>query len=249
VFEAVLQPASTYTVRARAAGLVAAVRVEVGDPVAAGDTLVELESHALRLEREGAELVGEQARIRLERLRILHGRGLLAAQELEQAEFAARTAALRLEQAGWALAQTVVTAPQAGRVSQLQAVAGGYLSAGEACLTVMGGTGLLAELPVPADQLVRVGVGQRAVATLEAVAAATNSGGAGAARKAAMETITKGAAGGRRPRQPAPLAGRVCRLAPVVDPVSGTCTAVVQFPDAGRRVLPGTVVRIQLLEE
>ena len=43
------------------------------------------------------------------------------------------------------------------------------------------------------------------------------------------------------------LEGRLVRLSPVVDPQSGRCRAEVLFPGAGKKLKPGTVVRVQLI--
>ena len=40
------------------------------------------------------------------------------------------------------------------------------------------------------------------------------------------------------------LHGRILRLAPVIDPDTGSCLALVRFPAAGRAVLPGSIARI-----
>lgn len=44
----------------------------------------------------------------------------------------------------------------------------------------------------------------------------------------------------------ATLGGRIVKISPVIDPRSGTCKVQVLFPGAGRRVRPGTLVRVLL---
>jgi multidrug efflux pump subunit AcrA (membrane-fusion protein) len=72
ILPAALEAAESALVFALRSGVVQTVRAQVGESVAAGDTLAWLEDGDLRLEEEAALLALQQTEKRLARVRVLH---------------------------------------------------------------------------------------------------------------------------------------------------------------------------------
>jgi RND family efflux transporter MFP subunit len=183
-------PAQLYVERdaviaARAAGEVVALLVDLGTPVRAGALLATIESADQRLElarAEAAQLGAEQA---LSRVRALTRAGGVTGAEVEQAELAARQAALALAQARRELALTRVTAPFAGVVSARYVRAHRLVSAGDTLFRLTERAPLLVRVHVPEAQAgalrmgalatVRGAQGARTTATVSQVAPAVDA--------------------------------------------------------------------------
>ena len=186
VLAAPLEAARTTPVYAQLAGMVRTIAAHEGQTVAAGDTLVCLDDTDLRLAAEEYRLAYLRAQRFFDRVQQLQQRSLISAQELEDAQYQAQTAHLRLQRAQLDLSRAVILAPTAGQVADLQ-------------------------------------IQQGSLASLH------------------QEVLAWSTAA------PTPkLQGHLVRLSPVVDPQNGLSRAEVLFPDAGRRLRPGTVVQVQL---
>jgi len=159
-----LEAAVSLPVFARLSGVVRQVRRAVGDTVAPGDTLAHLEDDELRLAEELARLAFQQATARRTRAQALQAAGGLAAQEREALDFAAQSAALRLQQAVWAREAAVLRAPQAGIVAEVHLTVGQRLSAGQLSVRLLDPTDLQGELYLPVEQLAQVHLGQSVTA-------------------------------------------------------------------------------------
>ena len=215
VLAAPLEAARTTPVYAQLAGMVRTIAAHEGQTVAAGDTLVCLDDTDLRLATEEHRLAYLHAQRFLDRVQQLQQRSLLSAQELEDAQYQAQTAHLRLQRAQLDLSRTVITAPMAGQVADLQVQPGSLVSLRQVLCQILAVQDLKAVLFIPSDQMEGISLHQEVLAWSTAA--------------------------------PTPkLQGHLVRLSPVVDPQNGLCRAEVLFPDAGRRLRPGTVVQVQL---
>jgi membrane fusion protein, multidrug efflux system len=132
-------------VRARVGGVLLERVYREGSDLKAGDLMFRIDPAPLAAERQAreAELAraaarATNARTRAERFRGLSGRGVVAAQELEDAEAAGREAAAaelearaQLEKARLALSHAEVRAPIAGRAGKAMVTEGALVGVGE----------------------------------------------------------------------------------------------------------------------
>jgi RND family efflux transporter MFP subunit len=262
VLEATLEPAVSAQVYAQQGGAVATVRVAVSDAVSVGDTLAGLDPRPVQLQYEAARLNLAQAQSRLDRVRPLYTRGALSAQDLEQLEHQARLAELRLQEASLAEAASVLLAPIAGTVARAEILPGQHVTAGQPCVLVIDARDLQARLHIPVDRYHQVHRGQTVLAEYQPDPAddpdlsfADSAGSTAGATPAPLGS--SGSTAGPTSRQPsraaartpAPLIGRLLRLAPAAEPGTDQCLALALFPGAGRHYPPGTVVRVTLAGE
>ena len=166
VMPAALEAAESALVFALRNGVVQTVRVQVGEPVAVGDTLAWLEDGDLRLEEEAAQLTLMQVEKRLARVRVLHAQGGVSTQDLEALEFAVKTARIRSRKAVTERERAVVRAPLSGVVAEVNLTAGERVAAGKICFRIIDATDLQTVLFVAVDQLADVTLGQRVMAQL-----------------------------------------------------------------------------------
>lgn len=115
------------SVHAQSPGRVAAVLVQSGQLVQAGDTLLRLDSEAEEIALSRAQLVLDDARARRDRVAQLRGSGASTDVQMREADLALRQAELALRQAEFNLAQRVVEAPIAGWLGILSAEVGAQL--------------------------------------------------------------------------------------------------------------------------
>ena len=159
---------------ARAAGLVEAVRADLGARVSAGQLLASLESTdqeiALARAREGADNAKRVA----VRQRALAAAGGSTTAELEQAESELRRADIQLRQAERDAALTRVTAPFAGMVTARMARARRLVRVGDSLFRVTAAAPLLVSVRVPESSAdgIRAGAPARIVGLRGTAAAA-----------------------------------------------------------------------------
>lgn len=178
-----LTPRQSAAISPQVAGLVATVRVDAGDVVKTGDSLVELDARTARLEEARARAVVEEARTALaeaERLRN-EGRRLLERRVLPESEVQAREAAVRLAEAAVALArseldlaiervaQHEVRAPFDGVVSRRLADAGEWIGTGSPLLELVAVRDLWLDVRVPQQFWNRLGPALRLAAYADAL--------------------------------------------------------------------------------
>ncbi|MCC7264539.1 MAG: efflux RND transporter periplasmic adaptor subunit [Candidatus Latescibacteria bacterium] len=148
-----LEAAQTTPVCAQLAGMVKTIRAQEGQQVATGDTLVCLDDTDLRLAAEEYRLAYLRAQRFFDRVQQLQQRSLLSAQELEDAQYQAQTAHLRLQRAELDLSRAVILAPMAGQVADLQIQKGGLISPRQVLCQLLQAQDLKAALFIPADQI------------------------------------------------------------------------------------------------
>ena len=176
VLTAPLEAARTTPVYAQLAGIVKTVRAQESQIVVAGDTLVCLDDTDLRLAAEEYRLAYLRAQRFFDRVQQLQQRALLSAQELEDAQYQAETAQLRLQRAQLDLSRTVVLAPMAGQIADLQVQPGSLVSLRQVLCQLLQTQDLKAALFIPVDQIAQLRLHQPVTASLTTAPKETLSG-------------------------------------------------------------------------
>lgn len=167
------------------AGLVAQYRVDAGDRVNAGDTLLTLDATFARLALDGAaaatELASEEladARRRLaDAERLVKSRGIAETEvEARRSEVRADAATLKLREAEQRREQERVNrhslaAPFAGVISRKLSETGEWVSPGDAVVELVADRGLRIDLPIPQRYFARIDTDTRVEVRLGSLAA------------------------------------------------------------------------------
>lgn len=156
VLTAPLEAAQTTPVCAQLAGTVQRLAAQEGQTVVAGDTLCCLDDTELRLAAEEYRLAYLRAQRFLDRVQQLQQQSLLSAQELEDAQYQAQTAHLRLQRAELDLSRAVILAPMAGQIAELQIQPGSLTSPRQILCQLLVPEDLKATLYIPADQIATI---------------------------------------------------------------------------------------------
>jgi membrane fusion protein, multidrug efflux system len=168
-----LQTTSTLEARnsaslvARRQGEVVQIVAEEGQWVKKGQLLTRLDDTEARLAVQRNELAAQMARRELERGKQLHEKSYLSQRELDDLEWKRRSADVALDEARFALGQTRLVAPFAGRVTERLVNLGETVGAGKECFRLQDFDPILARVYFPERDLSRVRVGQSATVTLE----------------------------------------------------------------------------------
>ena len=196
-------------------GRVLDVRVDDGDPVAAGDVLavlenVTLDASATRASAEARRLVEQVAE-----MEALHTRGAVSDKELEDIRFQLRTAQVSASEATRSFGQTRLTAPFDGVVASRTIRVGELASSATPAFQVVDLEALRVVASMPERDLPRVAVGQPAKLT------------------SAYDDSRSSE-------------GTIARVAPVVDPSSGTFRVTIEVDPEQTALRPGQFVTIDL---
>ena len=171
-----LRAADQTTVKARVPGDLVQLLVREGEKVRKGQTLARIDAseYEWRVKREEASLAAAQAQFDMATKTRANNAQLLAKGFISQNAFdnaqsgldsAAGTrdaAAAALELARKSLADTLVTAPMAGTVAERFAQPGEKLPVDGKILSLVDLASLELEVPIPADDIAQVTIGQRA---------------------------------------------------------------------------------------
>ena len=229
--DGVIQPVKQSTVSAQAGGRVAALVVQAGDKVRAGQVLATIDDREAQtgVQRSQAEVAQAQAALRnaqanYDRTRDLQGKGFVSAAALDTADSQLKGASAGRDQAGAgarqsALAQsyTRVTAPFDGWVLQTHVAAGDLAVPGKPLLTVYA--------PVPIRAVVQVPVSR----AFQALAANQ------------VEVLVPLKSGSTQWIRPVSRSS-----VPTADPVSQTIEWRLELPpEAAQNLLPGQQVRVR----
>jgi membrane fusion protein (multidrug efflux system) len=161
------RPGGAALLASPAAGVVSAVRAQIGDRVQRGQTILELEVPELVAEADQRASAAAQAEREAKRQRSLLADGITSARQAEEANAAARQAATAAEAAKNLLARTRVSSPIAGRVQQILVQRGERVDAGKPLAQVIAGDTLDLIVAVPVAGLSRLRQGQEAVIAQE----------------------------------------------------------------------------------
>lgn len=139
---------------------IAAIHVEVGNRVAAGQLLATLRDDIPQLEVESIRPEVEESRRQLERLRELHARGVVSDAEYEEGLYSNQRAEASLKWAELYLSRTQVRAPFSGVVSRRYVRQGQVVDETEPLFRVTSMAPLRARLLVPEDDVERFTEGE-----------------------------------------------------------------------------------------
>lgn len=147
-------------VSAEASGLLQDLRVQEGDEVRPGQLLARIKREAQSASVRRAKTSLAQAKREFARVLALSKKGVVGQQELDQAKDRVDLARLDISDRGRDLANTKVTTPIGGVVTQRAAQAGDYVGAGQTLLEIMDFSTLVARVHVAERELDRIAVGQ-----------------------------------------------------------------------------------------
>jgi RND family efflux transporter MFP subunit len=153
------RPGGSAVLAAPAAGVVRAVRVQVGDKVPRGGVVAELDVPELAGDAEQKAAAAAQAGREAARQQGLLADGITSARQAEEAAATARQATAAAAAARDLLARTRVTSPVAGRVQEVLVQQGERVDAGRALAQIVAPDTLDLAAPVPAPELGRLRVG------------------------------------------------------------------------------------------
>lgn len=162
-----LEARNEATLVARTQGQVVELLADEGRWVEQGGVLARLDDVEARLRVRRAEVSLEVADRELERARTLEGQGFLSQKELDDLQLKQRTALVELEEARYALSQTRVTAPFAGRIASRSIKLGETVTVGRECFHMVDFNPLLARVYFPERELANVRVGQSALLSFD----------------------------------------------------------------------------------
>ncbi|MBC7452934.1 MAG: efflux RND transporter periplasmic adaptor subunit [Massilia sp.] len=170
----VAPPNSEAIIVARASGSIARVNRQLGDTVRAGETLARvdsLEAATMAAERNVANARADLARKTLARETSLFSQGITARQEMEAAQSALAVAQAEAQRASLVATAAHVSAdgksvsvisPIAGRITAQSATLGAYVLPQTELFHVAGGGTLQVEASLPAADVKRVAIGDKA---------------------------------------------------------------------------------------
>jgi membrane fusion protein (multidrug efflux system) len=152
-------PGGAALLAAPAAGVVRAVRGQVGDRVARGAVVIELEVPELAAEAAQKAAAAAQAEREAARQQQLLSDGITSARQAEEAAASARQATAAAAAARDLLARTRVTSPLTGQMQEVMVQRGERVDAGRALAQVVATDTLDLVVPVPAPDLARLRTG------------------------------------------------------------------------------------------
>lgn len=152
-------PGGAALLTAPAAGIVRAVRVQVGDRVARHAVVVELDVPELAADAAQKIAAAGQAEREAARQERLLADGITSARQAEEAAANARQATAAAAAARDLMARTRVTSPLAGRVQEVMVQRGERVEAGRALAQVVAPDTLDLAAPVPAPHLAELRTG------------------------------------------------------------------------------------------
>lgn len=206
------------TVTARTRGVIRELLAEEGDWVERGAPLARLENDEQLITHEQSSAVSATKQRELARAETLHEQGLLSDEAHDTIRREAVEAAHGAELAELALSRTTIRAPFSGRILTRHVDPGATVSDGTAVYDIADLDPLYADVQIPERQVERLRAGQ----TVRIVA---DQGGV-----------------------PTETEARIERIAPAVDPDTGTVKVTVAVPRAAS-VRPGSFVRVGIVTD
>jgi RND family efflux transporter MFP subunit len=153
-------PGGSAVLAAPADAIVQSIQVQMGDRVARGQQLMQLDAPELTTAAQSMAAQARSDSMDLERQRGLYQQGIAARRQLEEREAAAASSRAQANAALELLHRARVTSPIAGGIQRLPVQVGERVSAGQVLAEVVNGTGLDLHAGVPAAALSRLHVGQ-----------------------------------------------------------------------------------------
>jgi cobalt-zinc-cadmium efflux system membrane fusion protein len=225
-------PATEVTIIPKVGGRVAAVAVDLGDPVKAGQTLIRLDDtdYSIQVQQMEANLelavAGQKsAALNLERSEQLAESGVIAQRDLDTARTTSEQADAQVKQAAAALANarnqvanTSIYAPIDGLVSSRHVDTGEMVNTGGTVMTMVDISSVYAECSVPESEIGRLSPGQKIKVRVAAASAE-------------------------------PFEGTLTNLAPAADSQSKAFSVRVRLENSGLKLKPGMFAEVELATE
>lgn len=245
-FSTNLEAESEVQVFSQAARLVTELEAEEGDRVKKGQLLLRLQDDEQRSALARVESQLKKARREYQRQQNLFAQELISEQAMNDATYEVEQLELAVEDARRDLGYTVVRAPISGTVTGRHVNLGDHITVNQHLFDIVDFDTIVARVYVPERELRRLRLGQTARLFAGALdggdpAAAVDTDEPGADAPIA-DARTAGA------RTAGAWTGRVIRLAPIVDPRSGTVKATIGIP-RNQGLLPGMYVEVELVTD
>ena len=232
-FSTNLEAESEVQVFSQAARLVTRLLVEEGDTVRKGQLLLRLQDDEQRSALARVESQLGKARREYERQQRLYSRELISEQAINDATYEVEQLELAVEDARRGLGYTEVTASISGTITGRHVNRGDHITINQHLFDMVDFDSIVARVYVPEKELYRLRKGQ--VARLYPGTGERQEGGSGAAPGSPSSVVEA-------------RAGRVLRIAPIVDPRSGTVKVTIAIP-RHQGLVPGMYVEVELVTE
>ena len=157
------------TLAFRAAGYIANIAVDVGDQVGRGTVLATLSALDVDAARAAAQADADRTQRTVERFERLYADSVVPLAQLEDARDAAARAAAALDAAADAAERSVLRAPTAGRISARMVEADEWVGPGDPVFSLAAGSTWTVDVALTDRDALRVGVGDPARITSEAL--------------------------------------------------------------------------------
>lgn len=165
LYSSTVESEESVDVYPQVAGLVKEVRVEEGQFVSTGDTLVRLEDDEARLAVADAEVRFRKLEGEFRRTEEMHGRKIISNQEFETRRFDLRQAEIAWERAKLALAHTAVKSPIVGVVADRTVKLGDRVAPSAKLCSVVNMNNLIVKVFVPGREVRSLAAGQPVMLT------------------------------------------------------------------------------------
>ncbi|MEE8524396.1 MAG: efflux RND transporter periplasmic adaptor subunit [Thermoanaerobaculia bacterium] len=227
-FSTNLEAESEVQVFSQAARRVTELRVEEGDRVRKDQPLLRLQDDEQRSQLARVESQLGRARREYKRQQSLYRQSLISEQAMNDATYEVEQLELAVDDARRALSYTEVRAPISGIVTGRHVNLGDHITVNRHLFDIVDFDTIVARVYVPENELTQLGVGQ------EARLYSNSLGVEADAQTADTRTAAR--------------IGKVARIAPIVDPRSGTVKVTVAIP-RNQGLLPGMYVEVELVTE
>lgn len=155
-----LVPEDQVKVLAEAEGRVAALRVDEGDRVRAGQILATLVRDEAEIAFAKAEVKAGNARLAFERAEETREQGLISAEAFDKLKMERDVAKQEVAEATWHLAKTVIRAPFAGMITERLVTLGQHLRPGDELFSVADFDPLIARIYLPESDVFELSEGR-----------------------------------------------------------------------------------------
>ena len=167
-FNSTIETEAAVEVHSQLSGyLVKSVRVEEGDRVGAGDTLVWIEDEELRVAAQESEVDLRHLQVGYDRTEQMFRRKLISDQEYEDKKFQLEQAKLRYRKTQMELEHAVIRAPFSGVITERSVQTGSRVTAGSKLFDLIKLEDMIARVFVPGQYLTAIRENQEAVITSE----------------------------------------------------------------------------------
>jgi membrane fusion protein (multidrug efflux system) len=201
-------------------GIVREINFESGHAVRQGDILIRLDTRQENAQLRAAEAQRELARIRLDRIEGLRGKGVTSQAELDDARSALTQAEARVGEIEATIDRKTIRAPFSGVLGIRKADLGQYLAGGDPIVPLQSLHPIYVDFTVPQQQVGLVGAGTTVMVTPDGQGASPSVN---------------------------PLVGRVTAIDSVVDPATRNVQVRAVFDNPGGALKPGMFVEARVV--